>query len=84
MDNSKGNGQSPSLWDVARKELGGSYLGRLLREFGESAVEEAIVATLRKRPAEWKSYLTSILKKPRRGKSIDQLALEGGYTNEAK
>ena len=56
------NPSGPSLWDVARDHLGGPCLGKLLKTYPEPEVEAAIVATLKKRPAEWKSYLMGVLK----------------------
>ena len=62
VDNSVKNPSGPSLWDVAREHLGGPCLGKLLKTYPEPEVEAAIMATLKKRPAEWKSYLMGVLK----------------------
>ena len=50
-----------SIWDVARKILGGKLLGNTLKKHGDEKVQDATIATLLKRPADPKSYLLGVL-----------------------
>lgn len=52
----------PSVWDYGRQVLGGSLLGKCIRDHGEERTQAAIIATEEKDAADPKSYLLGILK----------------------
>lgn len=55
-------GNAPTAWDIARPHLGASLIGRLIREHGEERVEDVILESIRKRPADFKAFVVGGLR----------------------
>lgn len=72
LSNDRGPGGRPnvfSLWVslVGDSKANRSVLGRMIKDYGEEAVIEAVAVTIAKQPAEPVSYLRGILKPKERG-----------------
>lgn len=63
-------GEPPSVWDLWASIAGfknRSYLGRLIKLYGEERVSEAVASTIAKKPADPVQYITGILTPKKRG-----------------